>query len=304
MKHLFVINPAAGKGKTLEYVDIIEKYFAGKNDLYFLEITKYPGHGTELVKQYVSKDTFRVYAIGGDGTVNEVLNGITGSDSSLAVIPSGCGNDYFKSIAKYSPGKNILEKQVSKDKLLEMLVCGSELTIDMGKINDRFFINIASLGFEADVAHNCQKIKNLPFVSGLVAYTLSVFGTLLRYKHHPVKITMDGVNMEKDILLVAVANGKYYGGGMQPAPSAEIGDGFLEVCLIEYVGRMRIMRFLPKFIKGNHAEAEEVSFHRCSSLSIFSEDKITMNVDGETSIIEGKVDFEIIPGGIKVVLPT
>lgn len=105
MKHLFVINPAAGKGKTLEYVDIIKKYFAGKKDIYFIEITKYPGHCTDLVRKYVSRDTFRVYAIGGDGTVNEVLNGIAGSDSYLAVIPAGCGNDYFKSISKYFPAK-------------------------------------------------------------------------------------------------------------------------------------------------------------------------------------------------------
>lgn len=185
-----------------------------------------------------------------------------------------------------------------------MLVNGSELTIDMGKMNDRFFINIASLGFDADVAHNCQKIKNLPLVSGLFAYTLSVFTTLISYRHHPVKITMDGATMEKDILLVAVANGKYYGGGMQPTPSAEIDDGFLDICLIEYVGRMKIMKFLPKFIKGNHAVLKEVSFHRCNNLSIFSKNRITMNIDGETGIIEGKVDFGIIPGGIKVVLPS
>jgi YegS/Rv2252/BmrU family lipid kinase len=303
MKHLFIINPAAGKGKTLDYVDIIKEYFAGKNDIYFIEITKHPGHGTELVKQYVCRDTFRVYAIGGDGTVNEVLNGVAGSDSSLAVIPAGCGNDYFKSLAKYFPGKNTPGKQVSKNRLLEMLVNGSELTIDMGKMNDRFFLNIASLGFDADVAHNCQKIKNLPFISGLFAYTLSVFATLISYKRNPVKITIGEVTMEKNILLVAVANGKYYGGGMQPAPSAEMDDGFLDICLIEYVGRIKIMKFLPKFIKGTHADVKEVSFHRCNSLSIFSRNKITMNVDGETSITEGKVDFEIIPGGIKIVLP-
>ena len=303
MKHLFIINPAAGKGKTLDYIAGIKEYFSGKNDIYFIETTRYPGHGVELVKQYVSRDTFRVYAVGGDGTVNEVLNGIAGSDSSLAVIPAGCGNDFFKSLVKYFAGKNPPEKQDLKDRLLEGLVNGSELTVDMGRINDRYFINIASLGFDAEVVYNSQKIKKLPLVSGLFAYIISVFATLISYKRNPLKITIDGSTMEKNTLLVAVANGKYYGGGMQPAPSAEIDDGFLDICLIEYVGRMKIMKFLPKFVKGTHADIKEVSFHRCKSLSIFSKNKVAMNVDGETGIIEGKADFEIIPGGIKIVLP-
>ncbi|NSW89437.1 MAG: diacylglycerol kinase family lipid kinase [Firmicutes bacterium] len=303
MKHLFIINPVAGKGKTVEYIPKINEYFSGRNDIYFIETTRYPGHGVELVKQYVSRDTFRVYSVGGDGTLNEVLNGIVGSNSSLAVIPAGSGNDFFKSLTKYFVNKDLSGKQALKDKLLERLVNGKEFIVDMGKINGRYFINISSLGFDAEVAYKSHKIKKLPFISGLFAYILSVFATLLSYKSNQLKITIDGKTIEKDTLLVAVANGKYYGGGMQPAPSAEINDGFLNICLIEYVGRLKILKFLPRFIRGNHAEIKEVSFHRGKNVNIISKNKVAMNVDGETSIIEGKIDFEIIPSGIKIILP-
>lgn len=86
MKHLFIINPIAGKGKALEYIPKIKEYFSRIKDIFFIEVTKYPGHAIELVKKYVSKDTFRVYSVGGDGTLNEVLNGMAGSNSSLAII--------------------------------------------------------------------------------------------------------------------------------------------------------------------------------------------------------------------------
>lgn len=307
MKHLFIVNPIAGKGKALEYIPKIKECFSIIEDTFFIEVTKYPGHAVELVKQYVAKDTFRVYSIGGDGTLNEVLNGMAESDSSLAVIPAGSGNDFVKSLENCSVNKEAQEKSIikdtSKDSLLERLIKGTELLVDAGKINGRYFINISSLGFDAEVVYKSHKIKKLPLVTGLLAYVLSVFATLVSYKSNLLKITIDGLTIQKDTLLVAVANGRYYGGGMQAVPLAEISDGFLDICLIEYTGRFKILKFFPKFIKGEHTEVKEVSFYRGKNISIISENKVAMNVDGETSMISGKVDFEIIPNGIKIVIP-
>ncbi len=307
MKHLFIVNPIAGKGKALEYIPKIEEYFSTIKDIFFIEVTRYPGHAIELVKQYVSKDTFRVYSVGGDGTLNEVLNGMAGSDSSLAVIPSGSGNDFVKSIMSYSVDKISPEKDItkgsSKNTLLERLINGNEAMVDVGKINGRYFINISSLGFDAEVVYKSHKIKKLPLITGLFAYILSVFATLISYKTNPLKIIIDGLTIEKGTLLVAVANGKYYGGGMQAVPLAEISDGFLDICLIEYTGRFKILKFFPKFIKGEHAEVKEVSFYRGKNISIISKNKVAMNVDGETDIISGKIDFEIIPKAVRIVLP-
>jgi diacylglycerol kinase family enzyme len=109
MKHLFIVNPVAGKGKAMEYVPQIKKLFENKNDIYFIEITEKPGHATEIVKRYVNTESFRVYSIGGDGTLNEVLNGLAGSDSSLAVLPGGSGNDFIRSVIKSQDTNGILK---------------------------------------------------------------------------------------------------------------------------------------------------------------------------------------------------
>lgn len=321
MKHLFIINPIAGKGKALEYIPKIKEYFSRIKDIFFIEVTKYPGHAIELVKKYVSKDTFRVYSVGGDGTLNEVLNGMAGSNSSLAIIPAGSGNDFVKSIFNYSfdknnsTVKNLSDKDIIvrdtndivtdsfKNNLLEKLINGNEATVDIGRINNRYFINISSLGFDAEVVYKSHKIKKFPLITGLLAYILSVLVTLINYRSNPLKIVIDGQTIEKGTLLVAIANGRYYGGGMEAVPSADLNDGLLDICLIEYVGRLKILKFLPKFIKGQHTSIKEVSFFKGKNIRIISNNKIAMNIDGETNIINGKVDFEIVPKGIRIVMP-
>jgi YegS/Rv2252/BmrU family lipid kinase len=307
MKHLFIINPIAGKGKGLKYISKIKKYFSVRNDKYFIEVTKYPGHAIGLVRKYVSQDTYRVYSIGGDGTLNEVLNGMIGSDSSLAIIPAGSGNDFFKSVINHMVKSGSIKvkdkKNVFKSTLLEKLINGSETPIDVGIINDRYFINISSLGFDAEVVYKSNKIKRLPLITGLFAYILSVFVTLINYKANYLEIVVDGQFVGKNSLLVAVANGEYYGGGMNPAPLARIDDGYLDICLIEYVKRLKIIRLFPKFIKGEHTNIKEVSFYRGKNISILSNNKIAINIDGEIDMVSGKIDFKIVPKYINLVLP-
>jgi len=314
MKHLFIINPVAGKGKALEFIPKIEKLFSSrKNDVYFIETTERPGHATELVRNYVSRDTYRVYSLGGDGTLNEVLNGLAGSDSSLAVIPTGSGNDFVKSLENYSlfdihhtSQKEVANSTLKEDlriSLLKSLVDGEERPVDIGKVNDRYFINISSMGFDAIVVHKTNTLKKLPFVTGLLAYILGVLFTLISYGKNMVSISIDGKTMEVNTLLIAVANGKYYGGGMQPAPSADIYDGILDICLIRSVGRLRILKFFPKFIKGQHEHVKEVSLHKGREIKITSHKKVALNIDGEVSIVNGETLFQIIPGAIKIVIP-
>lgn len=297
MKHLFIINPVAGKGRALQYIPEIKKIFSKKtDDIYFIETTEGPGHATELVRRYVEKDTYRVYSVGGDGTLNEVLNGIAGSESSLAGVPAGSGNDFVRSLEEY-------DLNATKLYLLESLINGKEKIIDIGKINDRYFINISSVGFDAEVVYHANKLKKIPFINGLLAYTLGVFLTLINYGNNIVNITIDGNSIETDILLVAVANGKYYGGGMQPVPTANIQDGLFDICLIRSVRRLKIVRFLSKFIKGQHATVEEVSFHTGKEVKLVPHHEIALNIDGEISLIDHEVVFKIVPNAVKIVVP-
>jgi hypothetical protein len=142
MKHLFILNPKAGKGKTLKLIPEIEKIFKERNDEYIIEITKGEGHASEIAKNYSSKEDYRIYSVGGDGTLNEVLNGMVESSSSLAVIPSGSGNDFIKSIYNYSEKENI-------GKLLRNTINLIRNSLDINEIK-KHILNEVGKAFEAD----------------------------------------------------------------------------------------------------------------------------------------------------------
>lgn len=292
MKHLFIINPAAGKGKALKLIPEIENAFKTKNDKYIIEITKWAGHATEIVKKYVTSENYRVYSVGGDGTLNEVLNGLAGSNSSLAAIPAGSGNDFIKSIVKYDDIKALLNQTIN----------GSEKSIDLAKANNKYFINIASLGFDAEVVRNTNKVKKLPLISGSVAYIIGILITLYKNKKENLRITIDGNTFTQDSLLAAVANGKYYGGGMLAAPFADLNDGKFEIYVAKHLRRLKIFQLFPKYMKGEHTDLPYVSYFRGSKVEISSPNDITLNIDGELSTVRSVV-FELIPSAVKIIIP-
>ncbi|ERI95637.1 lipid kinase, YegS/Rv2252/BmrU family [Clostridiales bacterium oral taxon 876 str. F0540] len=295
MNHLFIINPAAGKGKTLKFIPLIEKIFQHRNEKYIIEVTKGVGHASELVRKYCSEEDYRVYSVGGDGTLNEVLNGIVNTNSSLAVIPCGSGNDFIKSIYNYSKREKI------EDIFLKM-IDGKDKYIDLGKVNNRYFINIASVGFDAEVAYNAIKLKKLPFIGGTLAYILGIIITVFKYKSPDLKINIDNRQFNMKALLVAVANGRYYGGGINVTPKAEIDDGIFNICNIEEVSKPKILILFPKVIKGTHSKIKEVHFTNGKNIKLTSPNEISFNIDGEIS--RGKeVEFIMIPNGIKIVFP-
>lgn len=292
MKHLFIINPKAGKGKAMEIIPEIKKIFKEIEEEFIIEITERPGHATELVKNYVKKGNYRVYAVGGDGTLNEVLNGIGNSESCLGVIPNGSGNDFIRSICK---------KTVFKD-ILKSTILGKAKQIDVVKINDRYFINISSIGIDAEVVCNARKLKNLPFISGRLAYILSVFITIFKYKWRHIQLKIDDKEIESTITLLALANGKYYGGGMKVAPYADLEDGILDLCIINKLSRIRMLTLFPKLIKGKHEDIKEVSFYKGRKITLIAKEEIAVNIDGEI-IKSQQIQCNIIPKGIKVIIP-
>lgn len=292
MKHLFIINPKAGKGKSLNYINEIKEIFKDRPNDYIIEITKYIGHATEIVKSYTSKDNFRVYSIGGDGTLNEVVNGMAMSKSSIGVIPSGTGNDFIKTLIKYKNYNNILIRTIE----------GTETLIDLAKANQRYFINISSLGFDAEVAYNAKKFKKYRLFPGLIAYILSIFYTLSSFKGQLMNIIIDGVSYSQRNVLLAIGNGKSYGGGILITPEADIMDGYLDICMVKEIGILKLLRFLPKALKGKHGAAKEVTFIKGKKISVEGDSTFIINFDGEIEKCE-KAEFEIIENGIKFIIP-
>jgi len=292
MKHLFIINPAAGKGNTSKIIPSIKKIFDNREDEYIIELTEYEGHATEIVKEYVSKDKYRVYSVGGDGTLNEVLNGIVNSNSSLAVIPSGTGNDFIKSITEDYKTEDILLRTIE----------GQEELIDLATVNGRFFINIASVGFDAEVVYNTIKFKRLPLVKGKFAYILGILATLFTYRSRNLSIEVDDKIINVKATLLAVANGKCYGGGMLVAPKAKVNDGVFEICIVKHLPKLKIAGLFPLLIKGEHESMDVVSMLKGKRVKVVSDKDIAINIDGEVDKVR-EACFEIIPNKIEVVMP-
>ncbi|MCY6482910.1 diacylglycerol kinase family lipid kinase [Clostridium aestuarii] len=292
MKHLFIINPKAGKGKASEIIPEIKNIFKEIDEEFIIEITERQGHATELVRNYVNKEDYRVYSVGGDGTLNEVLNGMVNSNSCLAVIPSGSGNDFVRSINKGTSVKEILKSTIF----------GKTEMLDLAKINDRYFINISSVGIDAEVTNNARKLKTFPFISGGVAYILSIFMTIFTYKYKHIKLKIDDKEIKSQITLLAIANGKYYGGGMKVSPYADLQDGILDICVIDKLSKMKILVLFPKLMKGKHSDIKEVSFYKGKKITLISEKGILVNIDGELIKVQ-QIDLQIIPKSIKVIIP-
>lgn len=311
MKHLFIINPAAGKGRAVKYINIIEEIMKERQEEYYIEITERPGHAVEIVHKYVAKENYRVYAVGGDGTLNEVLNGMVGSNSSLGVIPVGSGNDFIKSIYKNKKSLKFLKRDCilgriysvkSVKTFIKSIIDGKIDEIDLVRINDTYYLNIASVGFDAEVVEKAARLKKNPFIPGHLSYALGVLITLLSYKPKLVTISINGKCIKTDILLAAIANGRYYGGGMEPCPEADLRDGLLDVCLVRNVNKLKILAFFPKFIKGRHGSIQEVSFQRDSTVHIASEEMLSLNIDGEVTRNK-EVLFSVIPSGVQFITP-
>lgn len=292
MRIAFIINPTAGKGRAAKTIPEIERTMNGlENVEYSLLYTEKPGHAMSIAKDAASSGTDIVFAVGGDGTVNEVMNGLLDTSTALAVLPCGSGNDFIRSLG--ISGKT--------DKIIKDAVNGLKRLIDVGHINDRFFVNIASAGFDAEVVLATQKAKRF-MLSGSAAYIAGLIWTIFSYKASAVRINLTDKVMEEKVLLMAVANGKYYGGGMMAAPDAELDDGYFDICIIKSMPKWKMLALFPQFMKGKHKKFKEVSFHRSDTVSIESDKGLAVNVDGEV-FRDTRASFKMVKKGLYVMAP-
>lgn len=294
MHHVFIVNPTAGKGRAVQMIDKIHSRFKGYGDTYEIKITEAPGHAKTLAEEALLKDpAIRLYSVGGDGTLNEVVNGIGHSKAELGIIPCGSGNDTVRS----------LYTETDPIKLIEILPSASSKVLDLGRVNDKFFLNIASIGFDAEVVLKSRLFRRFPLISGSMAYILGVLATLIRCKKY--KLTFHYKDMppkEKEVLLSIFANGSYYGGGMKSAPRAKMDDGLLDFYEVESLSRIKILEFFPRFKKGQHESMKEVSMVRGTLATISSNTPFPMNMDGEITL-ESRVEIELLPGFFRILVP-
>jgi YegS/Rv2252/BmrU family lipid kinase len=286
---VFIVNLKAGKGKAAKYIKKIKSYPEKGMDKFDVVYTEFPGHATEIAHRYSKMDDMTLYSLGGDGTLNEVVNGSIGTNTVVIDIPTGSGNDFIKSITDIRDPFEIFKRSLS----------AQTKTIDTMRVNDRYCINIASVGLDATVAYNAKMLKKVPLISGSLAYFLSIFITLVKYKAYKLNLCIDSEEYKVESLLIAIANGKYYGGGMKAVPDAVIDDGYLDICMVKNMKLLKILSLLSKYKKGKHVGLKEVTMKRAKKIRIESEEKLQINIDGE--ITEGNIiEIEIIPDSLKI----
>ena len=257
MKHVFIINPTAGKADSRQKIYDMADALRTKHNLDVQCIlTKKQGHATEIARRMCdSGEELRFYACGGDGTVNEVANGIIGYDNAaMTVIPVGTGNDFLKNFG------DDLEKFRDAENLWD----GPQFPIDAIDVNGRIALTIACSGIDARVARDVHKYSESPILDGKSSYIASLLVNFL-FKgigsHWTVEL--DGETIEDDFSLVSVCNGRYYGGGFMPVAEARMDDGVLNTLVVKKVSRGAFIKFVGPYSKGQYYKFPHVA--RCAT---------------------------------------
>lgn len=333
MKHIFIMNPAAGKGKAGKVFlpQIIETPKRLGID-YEIHRTIAPGDATHFVRsrcearetQRETEEMFRFYACGGDGTMNEVANGAYGQQNvEIAMVPAGTGNDFPKSFGDLKYFEDIEGQILGKARLIDIIryeaimpnqIFGSLSSADPDSIFDsdpdptvRYGINMFNIGFDCNVADKVAEIKTNPFVPSPLAYGLGVGMILGKKEGVSLEICLDDGEVHSgEIMLIAIGNGSYCGGGFKGVPKASVDDGLIDVSIVENINRRTLLSLLGKYRKGTHLEdpktASIITYRKCKSLTIKPCDTVKLCTDGEVSIV-GETTFEIIPSGINFSVP-
>ena len=276
MKYIFIVNRKSGITDYDKLESNINVCMEGKD--YKIIETKCPNDATKIASKYKNdKDTI-VYACGGDGTLNEVINGLACGKCKLGLIPTGSGNDFYKSLKTYKK---------------------KESTIDLGLINNRYFINIASIGFDAEVANYANEIKSSSR-NKKTAYIKGVLKAFKNYHNREYKIEIDNKIYNGKYTLLAICNGRYYGGGFKIAPLASFDDDHFDTYLAKDMGRLKLIRMLIKLLKGKHEKASVVKKLKSLNLKVSSKEEMNVNIDGEM-IKAKKLDIKMIPNAIHLV---
>lgn len=299
-KHFFIINPEAGKIDVSEKVsNEIKNAFKDKSDSYKIYITKGKNDATNFTENICKTESgnLRFYACGGDGTLNEVINGLIGyKNASASVIPYGTGNDFINNFSSNYSFYDI-QKQIEFN----------EEEIDLLKVNDKYSVNLCNIGFDAKVAENMNKFKRFPLISGQGAYTLSTFYSLLHKMYSNLEILIDDHEViQGDFLLCVVANGMTYGGGYKGAPLAKINDGLIDVCIFKKVSRFKLIKLINVYKRGEHLDNEEIKeyfiYKKCRSIDIKSKKDFTVCIDGEI-LVEKNINIALEKKAVNFLVP-
>ncbi len=287
-----IVNLIAGQGRCKEVFPKVKVELDKRRIPYDLHYTNEPMEAVDVAKIGLEAGFSTIVAMGGDGTVNEVANGLLGSQASLGVIPAGKGNDFIRMLG--IPADPIQS--------IDTLLDGIPRTMDLGQVgDDRCFVNGLGIGLDAQVARDVLKMERL---RGAPAYLSAAIREIFRFKAFPVTLTTADEEFVMDCLSLGIANGIYAGGGFKLAPRASIDDGLIDLSAVgDYPIAERLMR-LPRVRAGQHLEWKKVTYRQAPEVSVSSPKRLIAHVDGEPYRLPGEsFTVRALPNALRVLVP-
>jgi YegS/Rv2252/BmrU family lipid kinase len=304
MKTCVILNPAAGRGAAGRRRGELEAALRTAGLPFDLLTTHGRGGATELASQAVERGYEAVVAVGGDGTINEVANGLVRSaqagagEAALAIIPLGTGSDFAKMFGGLSADD--LPGAVAR------IAAGQRRPVDVGQITvatggrelRRVFVNGLGAGIDAQVAVEVGKVT---WTTGLAAYLVASLRALASYKPSAMTVRYDGKELRKKLYFATVASGRWQGGGFLLTPRASIDDGLLDVCIVPSLRLDQVIRYFPKLLDGTHTELKIVTMAQARQIEISSAAPFPVATDGEVVATDAThVSVEVLPGALQL----
>ena len=292
MKHLFIINPAAGsRDRTEEYSSAIRIACDARRLNYEIRVSMGPGDCARIAREAaVTGEDLRLYACGGDGTLNEVASGVVGfPNAAVTVYSGGSGNDFVRI---FDDPKAFFD--------LDRLLDAQETELDLIRVNDDYCLNICSVGLDARIGTDVSNYKRFPLLQGFQAYAVSTLVNVLRGIGEHYVVDINGERIDAEQTMICVCNGRFYGGGFNPVPEADPRDGKLEVLIVKKVRRLQVPWVIGKYKSGKYRQLSELIRHVSTDrLIIRCDSPSPINLDGELrtaqlisiSIAEEKLRF-------------
>lgn len=276
-----IVNPAAGAGKTARKWPHIMARLQSLDLRFEYALTEAPGHARELARDAVARGYELVVSVGGDGTVNEVVNGLydTGSiaEIMLGIIGTGTGGDYIRTVG--IPRAHLEACQCLKKPQKRAVDVGVMEYLSGGVVERRLFVNFAGLGFDAEIVRTTT--LQYKALNATASYLAGLLSTLLFYKNKAVTLLVDGETIEEKVCTVLLNNGKYGGGGMFAAPGADLSDGLLDVLIIGDLSKPDLLWSLPRVYRGTHLTHPKVTLKKAREIEISSDAPVSLQADGE-----------------------
>ena len=290
MKILVLINPKAGHGRPLRLLKKLQRRFLSLPDKYHIDIPKSRDELIAKAKNAAANQFDSILGVGGDGTMHDIVEATVGTDIAVGMLPAGRGNDFIRNI-RFPQSLLAIVNRLKRVSTTE---------IDVPMMNGIPFINSGGIGFDAEVALNFG--NNNCYIPGTTCYIIALLKTLMKYRPISMKIVANGEEINDRFMMVTIANGQYYGGGMNIAPDALMNDHLLDVCLIRPLSPLKLLWLFPRVYSGKHVAHPSVRYFKTKKISIETAVPTSIMLDGDIRCKTPAV-FEINGERTKIIAP-